>query len=252
MKYEANTSHMNRVIRAERVKGMTFGRHMHYSFEFVCVVDGMLHCTIDDKHYTLSAGQGVLVLPDQVHSYRTDHFSEIIMLIFDPIYVSEFHQFMKGKVFAHPVFNPTLSSLLTLPQSQDLFAWKGLLYDLCAQANRYCQPMQDTQKNSHLIEQVLEYVHTCREPSLKELASQLGYNYHYLSNCIRENFGMNFCTLANHYRTDLAATLLRTTDLTMTQVAEQSGFATIRSFNRAFKQLQGVTPSQFVRQNQTP
>ena len=46
-----------------------------------------------------------------------------------------------------------------------------------------------------------------------------------------------------------AAALLQGSSLPITQVAEQCGFGTIRSFNRVFLKEKGMTPSAFRKQN---
>lgn len=251
MQYEANASHLNRLIRAERVQGMTFGRHLHYSFEFFYVCKGSVSCTINDRAYEVREGEAVLVLPNQSHSYHTPEFSDAIMLIFDPIYINEFYKLIRDKEFVYPVFRPNEPRLFSLPEAKDIFSWKSVLYALCAQASAQCKLQPSSHKNNHLIERVIEYISQNLDTPLRleQLAENLGYSYHYLSNCIKDNFGMNFCTLVNQYRVDLAASLLRTTDLTITEVAARSGFSTIRSFNRVFKQLQGITPSDFINRN---
>lgn len=249
MQYEATASHLNHMIRAERVQGMTFGRHMQYSFEFFYVKKGEVLCTVEDETYPLQEGDGVLVLPNQPHSYHTPVCSDAVMLIFDPIYVNEFFQYTRNKEFVCPVYRPDGRLLEQLPHQKDVFGWKSLLYSLCAQANQQGTLRQATRKNSDLIEKVVAYIHDHLQDklSMEQLAEELGYSYHYLSNCMKDHFGMNFCTLVNHYRIDRAATLLRTTDLPMTRVADQSGFSTIRSFNRAFLSIHGITPTQFAK-----
>ena len=251
MQYEANASHLNRLIRAERVQGMTFGHHLHYSFEFFYVCKGSISCTINDRAYEVREGEAILVLPNQSHSYQTHEFSDAIMLIFDPIYINEFYKLIRDKEFVYPVFRPNEPRLFSLPAPKDVFSWKSVLYALCAQVCEQCELQPSSHKNNHLIERVIEYISQNLDGTLRleQLAENLGYSYHYLSNCIKDNFGMNFCTLVNQYRVDLAASLLRTTDLTITEVAARSGFSTIRSFNRAFKNSQGITPSEFVGKN---
>lgn len=65
----------------------------------------------------------------------------------------------------------------------------------------------------------------------------------YLSDFINENFGMNFRTLLNGYRTDYARQLMEENqNLTVTEISKLCGFATIRSFNRAFLKATGFLP----------
>lgn len=65
----------------------------------------------------------------------------------------------------------------------------------------------------------------------------------------RRNFhrAMNMSPLAyiNLVRVEMSCKMLRTTTLPMKDVAVKNGFATISSFNRIFKALTGVSPSQW-------
>ncbi len=248
MQYEIISSHLNRLIRAERVAGMTFDRHMHYSFEFFYIVSGEVECTVEQTKYRLMPGEAILILPNQIHSYFTRKPSDCIMFIFAPVYVNEFFKSTIGKEFIHPVFRLPYNEVENHPAIGDIFEWKSLLYHICAAACRQCKMQPSSTKNHELIQSIAEYIYRNlnEKISLEQLASQFGYSYHYLSACIKSYFGMNFCTLVNHYRIDLAATLLYTTDLSITEVAGKSGFSTIRSFNRAFKSIHGVTPTVFL------
>ena len=71
--------------------------------------------------------------------------------------------------------------------------------------------------------------------SLKTLAEEFGYEYHYLSRLLNKGYGINFNQLLNNYRVEAATELLQTTKLTITEIAEKSGFQSIRNFNLVFK-----------------
>ena len=81
--------------------------------------------------------------------------------------------------------------------------------------------------------------------TLADVARELGYNYHYLSKCFHQIFNMSFTELLNSYRLDEAAAMLVETDVDITQVALESGFQSIRSFNDFFKTQLGMTPSKY-------
>ena len=246
MKYEVSNSIINHLIRAEEVVGMTFENHIHLSYEIFCVTEGEVFCSISGKGYTIKAGQAVIVFPGQIHSYRTDVYSKSKMLIFSPDFIAEFHSFVKNREFGYPVINYDASSLI-LPDTNEIFAIKGLLYSIVAQALRQ-QPLVFAQeRNQNLIQKIISYIseHSTEKISLDDIANTIGYSYNYLSNCIKSNFGVNFATLVNNYRLENAATLLKSTDLSIAEIAQTSGFSTIRSFNRAFKKVYDITPSEF-------
>ena len=54
--------------------------------------------------------------------------------------------------------------------------------------------------------------------------------------------GMTFTKYLNIIRIEKAVTLLLESQLSVTEVAQNTGFGTIRSFNRVFKELTGYTP----------
>lgn len=49
----------------------------------------------------------------------------------------------------------------------------------------------------------------------------------------------------NKFRLEQAITLIKTTDLTFTEISDQIGFTTLRYFSTAFKQYTGLTPTQY-------
>ena len=49
----------------------------------------------------------------------------------------------------------------------------------------------------------------------------------------------------NRYRVQHACRLLRSTGDSITAIALQSGFSTIRNFNRAFREETGMTPREY-------
>lgn len=84
------------------------------------------------------------------------------------------------------------------------------------------------------------------ELKLSDVASSLGTNRNAISNCINSQRGCSFTQFVNKYRIDYAQRLLRTrSDIKISEVWTTSGFSTERTFLRTFKQLTGMTPSEF-------
>ena len=81
--------------------------------------------------------------------------------------------------------------------------------------------------------------------TLMDLAADLGYEKHYLSRCFNAKLKSGFSQYVNWYRIDHAKSLLAGTSLPISEIAFRSGFCTIRSFNRAFAELVGSTPSEY-------
>ncbi len=82
--------------------------------------------------------------------------------------------------------------------------------------------------------------------SLAQLAGQLETTPAQLRDTINQQLGYrNFNDFLHHYRIDEAAQRLLLQDLPILSIALDVGYGSIGPFNRAFKQIKGVTPSEF-------
>ena len=102
--------------------------------------------------------------------------------------------------------------------------------------------------DADLTRKIITYIrdNLCREITLGDLADSLGYSYFYVSKRIGQVFGVPFTTLLAQYRVARVKMLLGTGRYTVSQAALESGFGSIRSFNRIFLELTGATPSQYL------
>jgi len=86
------------------------------------------------------------------------------------------------------------------------------------------------------------------ELRITELCRVLNTNRTYLSNLINKEFKLSFNDLINLYRVKHAVSLIdnnKANDLSLSDIAADSGFGSLSSFNRAFKKVKGVTPGQY-------
>ena len=64
----------------------------------------------------------------------------------------------------------------------------------------------------------------------------------YFSRFFKRISGMTVSMYLNHIRVNRAIDLIKNTDLSMTEIAMNCGFETIRNFNRVFRQITGYAP----------
>lgn len=83
------------------------------------------------------------------------------------------------------------------------------------------------------------------ELSLKSMAEVFGYSVSHLSLLLKQELGLPFQDYVVQERIQQAKILLWTTDLRIYEIAEQVGFEDMNYFSHRFKQLVGLTPSQF-------
>jgi AraC-like DNA-binding protein len=96
-------------------------------------------------------------------------------------------------------------------------------------------------------------LHLDNRLTLRALAQHLRENPHYLSQVINQDFGVSFYDLINRERVESAkAALAAFPDKTVLEIALDAGFNSKSTFNTAFRQHAGTTPSEFRRTRATP
>ncbi|MFK7864721.1 MAG: helix-turn-helix domain-containing protein [Pseudohongiellaceae bacterium] len=81
--------------------------------------------------------------------------------------------------------------------------------------------------------------------TLQDLSRMVGSNQSYVSKALNSGLNRSFSTAINELRVKHAKQLIADTQLSLLDVAEASGFGSKSSFNRAFSQHAGQSPSAF-------
>lgn len=77
------------------------------------------------------------------------------------------------------------------------------------------------------------------------ICREIGMSKTSLYNKLKAITDMGANDYINKFRLEQAITLIKTTDLTFTEISDQIGFTTLRYFSTAFKQYTGLTPTQY-------
>lgn len=81
--------------------------------------------------------------------------------------------------------------------------------------------------------------------SLDQLAGVAGYSKYHFSRIFKQYNSMSYLQYINARRTKAAEQLLLDPELPITEVAMRSGFKSLTTFNRIFKEIKHCTPSEF-------
>ncbi|NOU96709.1 response regulator [Paenibacillus sp. LMG 31456] len=102
-----------------------------------------------------------------------------------------------------------------------------------------------------IIRKVREIIHSNldQDISLQFIANKVHMNHQYLSSLFKLETGQNFVDYVIQCRMERAKQLLQEANLKIYEVAKLSGYENSKYFMTVFKQLVGVTPSDF-RENQ--
>ena len=229
----------------------SFPAHLHQCFEIIILLSGEMTVTIDNKSFFLKEKQAVLIFPNQIHSLSST-CSEHILCIFSPRLVQAYSNKIYNRIPRDNAFQPDeyLVQVLThIENSSSSAEKKGLLYLLCAQFDReaeYCEKQTDSKKLLNIIFSFVEdnFNSDC---SLSNLSQNVGYDYSYLSRYFKHTTGLSFNSYVTHYRLSYACYLMESTTMPIVQCAYESGFKSLRSFNRSFRENFKITPTQYLK-----
>lgn len=252
--YQKENSNMPYNYNAYLYHDFSFVAHLHNDFELICVLEGNLELNVGNHGELLDQGEAALVLPHQIHSFLTPEHSLIWVCVFARDYVPEFSKIIRDRICPDNKFIP--SGLTAKFLSQITAAVPNRL-ELCAFLNLVCSDFMRDRKEEDfakadytgtelLLHRILTYIpaHFQENITLREMAQSLGYEEHYISRCFHAFFRKNFKQFVNEYRIQYARQLLAEhgKSMSITEIAYQSGFQSVRNFNRAYVAIVGRQP----------
>lgn len=226
--------------------------HWHYACELLELESGELDVFIDSERYTLRPGDAIFIGSEKVH----------YMHAATPETVARLFVFGRDAVdgFAKDVEleSPLITHDYRLPELY------GTLREVLTSRTKFCGAQAKCLLTMKLIEIFggeRTVARSEKEPrtQFKLLLADIDKNYEfydlnraaefmamnpaYLSRLFHKLVGLTFSQYLNIVRCENAVAMLQSgEDVSITQIAAECGFSTIRNFNRIFKQLTGYTP----------
>ena len=217
--------------------------HIHEFSELAFTKSGTTTVIVNGKKHLLH----------QIHEYTDETASVVRCAVFSNDHIPVLFETLGDAWLDDPVLDLSdrcaLLDELERTDPSETLRLCGLLNLIC---DRLIRSSKQTPKNVgkySLYYEVIEYIsQNFREDiHLSDLAKRLGYHEKYLSSSLHALTGMNFRAFLASYRIDCAKQLLRSGKYRVSEVALQSGFSSINSFNRAFLAAVGMTPTEYRR-----
>ena len=213
----------------------------------------------DKNSYLLNAGDMFIAFPNQVHYYRTVIRGEFMVLIFSPdILYDVSSKISKSK----PDINCFTSlddgnlkdifdSIYSLDGEYKNIAISGYLNVVMSRIlPKLRLQTVDTENNSAFFNVIDFCTRNFKDDiTLDIVAEELHLSKYYISRLINNRLKQNFNEYINNLRISEACNLLRVTDKKIADISEDVGFGTIRSFNRSFKLIMGMSPAEYRSKN---
>ena len=244
--------------------------HYHHAYQLYYAIEGEHDYLIGDTFYKISKSDLVFIPVDAVHRANRKSASRFLVY-FKPTFINKYVQpLMRDKLLGNTpiVFHGDASTDAQLgelfsklhseyerqqkqPQYADeLLLVKYLLqilFLLYTSENVYRPAIPEDNRMSKIIKYVNEnypYI-----SSMDEIASKFYISKYYLCHLFKEHMEVSFISYLNTIKIRAACELLRTSDLTLSQIATRCGFNSIPYFCKVFKESKGISPSQYRKQS---
>lgn len=228
---------------------------MHRHPEVFCIRKGSLAVVTNGKKEIFNQGDYGWISSNSIHSYENLDNSIVDVCIYSEDFVPSFSKEIRKKVpdrakfiCEYPISQFVNDKLFVPNEDVDFFIRKAALYAIAGEVLKQINFFDISTKNETIADKIIRYVAEkyTENISLKKIAGELGYEERYLSRCFHNTVPMHFSSYVNLFRIDHAITLLQNTTLSISEISMESGFQSIRSFNRVFYETTGKTPKSFM------
>lgn len=111
----------------------------------------------------------------------------------------------------------------------------------------YKEKKENINKGRRIALKARDYIinHYQKPLSLNDVAEELDLNPSYLCRLFKEEMQTSFVTFLQNYRIEKAAELLSGTNDKIGEIGELVGYENQQYFNKVFKSIKGMSPSEF-------
>ena len=249
----------------ERNEMKTFNRTLP-SYVMSYIKKGEAKLKIRDEVYHLAPGTVVIIPPHIEHDHYKETNDETIFLWCHFTYeigsaldvLKIFNLPITFKLQNPEIFERVFVDFVEITDSQDFLIKTILkkaksyeiLYLLLENIMRSQEKVFEQDHSKGFISILTQIVKNPeKEVSLKELSNQFHLHPTYISNRFKELFGKPPIQIQRELKIDRAKKLLRSTEMTVTEIAQEVGYMVVPGFTRLFKSYVGISPTQYRNMN---
>ena len=274
--YENRTYNSEIPVSASLAKDLGFVAHWHKDIEMIYVCEGCIGVGINSEYKIMQKGEICICRSNDIHYYDSEGMtSTVMMIIFRPEILNTFKYWpemlqpcsifmnrdflstgeavgdidtciktifdniikeMKQRKDLYPLFTDLriFELFLTLFRHFPTYYTDSKMASAGSQTAADIKPMQKALK--YLEENYTQNI------TLEQISKEVDLSRFYFSRLFRKTTGMNFNVYLTRIRLDKAEALIKTTRKSIIEIAYETGFYSIRTFNRSFKGIKGCTP----------
>lgn len=271
--YETVNFKENTYLRLyNNVEYENYPTHWHTSMEIIMPLENIYTIDSCNQRIILREGDIILIWPCCIHALYAPEtgkriiFQADINILNEIKQMSTLHSLLSPLTVVtpeeYPQVYPQIRALLLEIQEEygkdtifaDISIYSKVLNILALLGRRSTEHTQifdvtanKQQEYTEIFMSICEYIsdHCTEDLSLDQVSDLAGFSKYHFSRLFKQFTNVSFYKFLNQKRIAIAENLLVNLDHSITDVAINSGFSSISSFIRMFKQIKGCTPTEF-------
>ncbi|MEH7547472.1 MULTISPECIES: AraC family transcriptional regulator [Bacillaceae] len=245
--------------------------HWHDRIEFLFVLSGKIQVLVGSEEYSLKENDLLLINSNEVHGVEASEDNRVLLLQIPLSFIKKWYQNIEVESFhcqsfienENGMFNYIrllmVRLMLTLRKKELGYEIKihSLLLDIVyhliskCRVSNHKQINRNSSKDIERLTRITNYIQmNYMQPiTLNEIADNEGLTVPYLSRYFQQHMGQPFVKYLNGIRLEQAVKYLLETNWPVIRIAMESGFSSLNTFHKLFKDTFHTTPYQF-RKNQ--
>lgn len=254
---------------------LSYEPHRHSAYEMIIPMEGNYLITVEQQIYEVTPGDIFLIPSGRLHSLKAPSRGGrfIFLFDFDPILRLKGFSYLADCLSAPLLINRStcpaiyaeesaiIAQLCTDYLSSDSMRDVVIFSKLLSFFQIYGKNRLSMEGNYPLLQPtgisskahaekfsiVFSYLdeHFAEDLTLEHMAAVAGFSKYHFSRTFKQQSGYNFYDYLCRRRIKSAEMLLMDPTRSISQIALQSGFSSVSTFNRIFKKLKNCTPTQY-------
>ncbi len=237
--------------------------HWHNAVEILMPTENVFPVICGDTEFTLRENDILIIPPGELHCLKAQQGRRIIMICDNTMLegnpaLSEINSLLSeplwiesddDKAFSSEL-NAIIIDMMRIFEKSPPFCETLLFRKFIGLLIKIAEYRISTENKDEIHSDIMTGIRNYTDSffmnpiTLDNLSDALGYSKYHISRTLSDN-GTSFSNIVNARRIKAAETMLGEVSSSITQIAFNSGFTSITTFNRAFRKAKGCTPTEF-------